>query len=79
MQRETVRHRQWLDDQRFLDLVGAVNLIPGPNAAERAIYLGQIRAGGAGCLPPGRCLSCPECWRPCYWRGLRNVRLHAGR
>ncbi len=48
MQRETVRNRHWLDDQRFLDLLGATNLIPGPNATEMALYLGLIRAGWPG-------------------------------
>ena len=42
---ETVRRRRWIDEQRFLDLVGATNLIPGPTAAEMAIHLGLIRAG----------------------------------
>ncbi|MBI4188452.1 MAG: chromate efflux transporter [Chloroflexi bacterium] len=48
MQRETVRRRHWLDDQGFLDLVGATNLIPGPNATEMALYLGLVRAGWLG-------------------------------
>ena len=48
MLRETVRHRHWLDDQSFLDLVGATNLIPGPNATEMALYLGLVRAGWLG-------------------------------
>src|SRR3989304_2246138 len=48
MQRETVRRRQWVDDKRFLDLVGATNLIPGPNATEMALYLGLVRAGWLG-------------------------------
>jgi len=48
MQRETVRRRHWLDDQSFLDLIGATNLIPGPNAAEMALYLGLVRAGWLG-------------------------------
>jgi len=59
MQRETVRHRQWLDDQRFLDLVGAVNLIPGPNATEMAIYLGQVRAGWRGLIAAGSLFILP--------------------
>ena len=53
MQRETVRQRRWLDDQRFLDLVGATNLIPGPNATEMAIYLGLLRAGWWGFASAG--------------------------
>lgn len=59
MQRETVRHRQWLDDQRFLDLVGAVNLIPGPNATEMAIHLGQVRAGWRGLIAAGSLFILP--------------------
>src|SRR5512137_2104032 len=53
MQRETVRKRRWLSDQDFLDLVGATNLIPGPNATEIAIHLGLIRAGWWGFLSAG--------------------------
>jgi chromate transporter len=53
MQRETVRRRGWLDDQRFLDLVGATNLIPGPNATEMALYLGLLRAGWPGFAAAG--------------------------
>ncbi|MDO8688008.1 MAG: chromate efflux transporter [Dehalococcoidales bacterium] len=48
MQRETVRNRRWLDEQQFLDLNGATNLIPGPNATEMALYLGLLRAGWLG-------------------------------
>jgi chromate transporter len=53
MQRETVRNRQWVDDQQFLDMVGATNLIPGPNATEMALYLGMVRAGWFGYLLSG--------------------------
>jgi chromate transporter len=53
MQRETVRNRHWLDDQRFLDMIGATNLIPGPNATEMALYLGMVRAGWLGYVAAG--------------------------
>ena len=53
MHRETVTHRRWIDEQRFLDLVGATNLIPGPNATEMAIHLGLIRAGWRGHIAAG--------------------------
>src|SRR5574341_737351 len=49
---EVVRRRKWVDDQHFLDLLGATNLIPGPNSTEMAIHLGYVRAGWAG-LPVG--------------------------
>lgn len=53
MQRETVRNRHWLDDQSFLDMVGATNLIPGPHATQMALYLGLLRAGWLGYLISG--------------------------
>ncbi len=59
MQRETVRNRHWLDDQEFLDLVGATNLIPGPNATEIAIHLGLRRAGWRGFLSAGLLFMLP--------------------
>jgi len=45
MRQELVQRRKWLDDQRFLDLFGAANLIPGPSSTELAIFLGYLRAG----------------------------------
>jgi chromate transporter len=43
MHDETVKRRRWLSDQEFLDLVGATNLIPGPNSTEMAIHIGYLR------------------------------------
>lgn len=59
MHREVVRRRAWLDDQQFLDLVGATNLIPGPNATETAIHLGLLRAGWSGFLAAGALFILP--------------------
>lgn len=53
MHDETVKRRNWLNDQKFLDLVGATNLIPGPNATEMAIHLGFLRAGWMGLVIGG--------------------------
>jgi chromate transporter len=53
MQREVVRERHWLNDQDFLDIVGAVNLVPGPNATQVAMYLGLKRAGWRGFFSSG--------------------------
>jgi chromate transporter len=59
MRDEVVRRRRWLDDQHFLDLLGATNLIPGPNATEMAIHLGRLRAGWRGIIPAGVCFIIP--------------------
>jgi chromate transporter len=53
MRRELVEQRKWVTDQRFLDLLGATNLIPGPNSTEMAIHLGYVRAGWPGLLVAG--------------------------
>jgi hypothetical protein len=37
IEQEVVRKRGWLDREHFLDLLGATNLVPGPNAVEMAI------------------------------------------
>jgi len=53
MRDEVVRRRQWLSDQEFLDLLGAANLIPGPNSTEMTILLGARRAGWRGLIVGG--------------------------
>jgi chromate transporter len=50
---EVVTRRQWINDQQFLDLLGATNLIPGPNSTEMAIHLGYVRAGWRGLIVAG--------------------------
>ncbi len=53
MRDEVVHRRRWLSDQEFLDMLGATNLIPGPNSTEMAIHLGYRRAGPRGLLAAG--------------------------
>ena len=50
---EFVRRRKWLTDEAFLDLLGATNLIPGPNSTEMAIHIGFERAGWLGLIAGG--------------------------
>jgi chromate transporter len=59
MRDEVVRRRRWVSDERFLDLLGMTNLIPGPNSTEMAIHLGYVRAGWAGLLLGGACFIVP--------------------
>ena len=47
MEEEVVRRRGWLSREEFLDMLGATNLIPGPNSTEMAIHVGRARAGMA--------------------------------
>jgi chromate transporter len=53
MEDEVVRRRGWLSREEFLDLLGATNLIPGPNSTEMAIHVGYRRAGWAGLVVAG--------------------------
>jgi chromate transporter len=59
MRDEVVRRRRWVSDERFLDLLGMTNLIPGPNSTEMAIHLGYLRAGWPGLLLGGACFIVP--------------------
>ncbi|MDJ0733836.1 MAG: chromate efflux transporter [Nostocaceae cyanobacterium] len=59
MEDEVVNRRKWLTREHFLDLVGATNLIPGPNSTEMAIHVGYIYAGWWGLLVGGVCFIFP--------------------
>jgi chromate transporter len=59
MEDEVVRRRQWLSREEFLDLLGATNLIPGPNSTEMAIHIGLRRAGWLGLVLGGACFILP--------------------
>jgi len=57
---ECVRRRRWLDRERFLDLLAATSLIPGPNSTEMAIHLGWLRAGWPGLVAGGVAFIAPS-------------------
>jgi chromate transporter len=59
LREETVVRRQWLTDAYFLDLVGATNLIPGPNSTEMVIHVGYLRAGWRGLVVAGTLFILP--------------------
>src|SRR5712664_1848473 len=69
MEDEVVRRRKWMTREQFLDLLGATNLIPGPNSTEMAIHIGYLRAGWSGLLVAGQ--------RRCAHRGPRPPRRRA--
>lgn len=59
MEDEVVRRRKWLRREKFLDLLGATNLIPGPNSTELAIHIGFERGGWPGLIVAGVCFILP--------------------
>ncbi|WP_353162018.1 chromate efflux transporter [Myroides odoratus] len=59
MREEVVVKRKWMDEQHFLDLLGATNLIPGPNSTEMAIHIGYDKAGWKGLIIAGLCFILP--------------------
>ncbi len=59
MHAEIVERREWLTDQEFLDLLGATNLIPGPNSTEMAIHVGFLHAGWLELIVAGLCFIAP--------------------
>jgi chromate transporter len=59
MNEEVVKRRQWMSQEKLLDLLGVTNLIPGPNSTELAIHIGYERAGWRGLLTAGTCFILP--------------------
>ncbi|MDR7607581.1 MAG: chromate transporter, partial [Armatimonadota bacterium] len=73
MHEDVVRRRRWVSEAEFLDLVGATNLIPGPNSTELAIHLGYRRAGWPGLVAAGGCFILPAFLAAlgCAWAYVR--------
>jgi chromate transporter len=59
MEQEIVKKRHWVTEEHFLDLVGATNLIPGPNSTEMTMHCGYERAGRRGLVVAGLCFILP--------------------
>jgi chromate transporter len=59
MENEVVRRRRWLSSEKFLDLLGAANLIPGPSSTELAVFIGYERAGVVGLVLAGASFVLP--------------------
>lgn len=59
MEEEVVRKRKWISQEHFLDLVGATNLIPGPNSTEMTMHCGHEKAGWKGLIVAGICFILP--------------------
>ena len=53
MESEVVNKRKWMSRQHFLDLIGATNLIPGPNSTEMTMHCGHERGGFKGLFVAG--------------------------
>ncbi len=53
MEDEVVKKRKWMTHEHFLDLIGATNLIPGPNSTEMTMHCGHERAGWKGLFVAG--------------------------
>lgn len=65
--------RQWMTEAEFLDLLGATNLIPGPNSTQMALHIGLRRAGWPGLLAAGACFILPAATAVyvCAWAYVR--------
>ena len=76
MEDELVRRRKWLSREKFLDLLGASNLIPGPSSSELAIHIGYLLGGWPGLLVAGICFILPAA---CMVAVLARAYLHFGK
>ena len=80
MEDEVVRRRGWMTREKFVDLLGATNLIPGPNSTEMAIHIGWLVGGRAGFFIAGLCFILPAvllvtaiAWAYVRWGTLPQV------
>lgn len=69
MEQELVTRKKWLKPQTYLDYLGAVNLIPGPNSTQLTMLVGyQLRgfwgmvAGGMGFVLPAALITGMLAW-----------------
>jgi len=53
MEAEIVDKRKWMTREYYLDLIGATNLIPGPNSTEMTMHCGHERGGFKGLFVAG--------------------------
>ena len=77
MRDEVVRRRHWLTEECFLDLLGATNLIPGPNSTEMAIHIGWVRRRWSGLIVAGVSFILPAMLITCAvgWAYVRFGKL----
>lgn len=59
MDDEIIEKRKWMTREHFLDLIGATNLIPGPNSTEMTMHCGHERGGVLGLFVAGICFIFP--------------------
>ena len=55
MEDEFVRQRHWVTQAKFLDLLAAASLIPGPSSTKVAFFIGHTQGGWSGLLVGGCC------------------------
>ena len=60
MEAELVAKRGWLTRAEFLDLLGVVQVLPGPNSTELAVHVGHTRGGWHGGMVAGLCFVVPD-------------------
>lgn len=61
MHKEVVEKRGWMNEEHYVDLIGATSLIPGPNSTEMAIHCGFQRGGIKGLVAAGLSFILPAC------------------
>ncbi len=79
-EQELVRRRKWLTAEEFLDLVGATNLVPGPNSTEIAMHCGYKRGGilgliaaGIGFILPAASITLVLAWAYVHYGSLPEI------
>jgi len=59
LREEVVTRRKWMTQERFLDMVGASNLVPGPTSTQTVMHTSYARAGWPGLFLGGTLFILP--------------------
>lgn len=69
MEREAVTRRRWMSREEFVDVMGLLNLIPGPNSTQMVMYFGHrhgtvpgMLAAGLGFIVPAMAITLAITW-----------------
>lgn len=60
MQRDLVERRRWISEQDFLDGVAIAQILPGPLAAQVAMWVGYLKRGALGALAVAAAFIAPS-------------------
>ena len=76
VEHEVVTKKKWITRQHYLDVVGAANIIPGPNSVEIIMHCARAKGGRAGLIIGGIAYILPAMLICLLWAYLYETYGH---